>query len=99
MAGKQEAHEFAANHADIQTLLFVVPIEPAPLVNGLIADAVELWFRTVDVAVAAAELAYEAKISAVDYGRGVPDVGRIANVDVILVIEEVVARRKLAAPE
>ena len=96
-AGEQDAYEFFANDADVVALLFVVPVQPAPLVDGLVSNVVELRLRAIHVAVAAAVLAHQTKVAAVDHRRGFAHVGRVANVDKILIVQVVLARRKLAA--
>ena len=96
-AGKKYANEFAADDADVVALLFVAPIQPASLFNGLVANVIELRLGAIHVAVAAAILAHQAKVAAVDDGRRIPNIGRIANVEIILVVQVVLAGRKLAA--
>src|SRR5215813_10378923 len=41
-AGEEYANEFAADDAHVIALEFVVPIQPAPLFNGLVTDVIEL---------------------------------------------------------
>src|SRR6266496_2318226 len=96
MARKKQTHKFLANNTHIAALSFVGPTQPASLVNGLETYVIELRFRAIDVAVAAAVLAHQTEVSAVDDGRGIAHVGRTANVLIILVVEVVLAGRKLA---
>ena len=95
-SGKKDADEFAADDTDIVALQFVVPIQPAALFDGLIADVIELWLGPIHVAVAAAVLAHQAKVATVDNGRRIPNIWGTANVEIVLVGQIVLARRKLA---
>ena len=63
-----------ANDADVVALPFVVPIQPAPLVEGLVANVVELRLGAIHVAVAAAIVAHQAKVAAVNHRRSIADI-------------------------
>ena len=76
---------------------FVVPIQPAPLLDRLVANLCELRLGAIHIAVAAAILAHQSKVAAVDDRRGIPHKLRMANIQIVLVGEVVLARRKLAA--
>lgn len=75
--GKQNSYEFTPNHADVVALLFVNPILPTTLVDRLAPDVTELRLGTIDIAVAAAKLAHQAKVAAVDYRGGIPAEGEL----------------------
>ena len=78
-------------------LAFVVPIQRAPLCDRLVANTSELRFGAVHVTIAAAILAYQAKVTAVNDRRGITNERRAANIQIVLVVQVILARRKLAA--
>ena len=97
MAREQYVHEFVSNHADIVALAFVLPIQRAPLRDWLVANTRELRFRAVDIPIAAAIFAHQTEVPAVDHRRGITHERRAANIQIVLVVQVILARRKLAA--
>lgn len=96
---KQDAHELAANDTDVVALLFIDPVDPTPLANWLPPNVIELWLGTINVTVAAAKLTHQAKVSTINNRRGIADVRRTTDVEIVLIVQIVLPRRKLTAAE
>src|SRR4029077_14468205 len=94
---EQYADKLVPDDADFVALALVVPIQSASLVYRLMANARELRLGAIHIPVAITVLAHQAKVAAVDYWRGITDKPGAANVQIVLVVQVVLARGKLAA--
>jgi hypothetical protein len=96
-SGEQYAQKFISDDADLAALAFVVPIQSTALVYRLVANGGELRLGAIHIAVAIAILAHQAKVAAVDHRRGITDKPGAADIQIVLIVQIVLARRELAA--
>src|SRR5215471_11946866 len=98
-ARKENAYEFAADDAHAVALSLIAPIEPASLIDGLVANVVELRLSAINVAVTASVFAHQPKVAAVNHRSGIADKTRAANIEIVLIVQVVLARGKLTGSD